>query len=189
MRSRKFLGLLVVQFIVMVTFLSAENTFAQSKKPPFGRKADVAYGKKLWTALEKANLVGHESIRTVPYKGRPPHGAILEAVFAEVMIDGKEIYVIVKKNYGGKGMTKSKVANNGDKYLKWVTVMAQREAGFDAKHKNWFWAKFAPDGKSFDKVPKKGIPLVGKVKGCIACHSTAEGGGMVFLRTAKYLDQ
>ncbi len=140
--------------------------------------------------MEKANLVGAESINTLPYKGRPPHGMILETLYGEVMIDGREIYVIVKKNYGGMGITRSKVANNRDRYIKWVTVMAKRP-GFDPKNKNWFWAKFAPNGKSFDRVPKikMNIPLVGKVKGCIACHSTAEGGGMVFLTTAKYLDR
>ena len=44
--------------------------------PPFGTKADVTYSKNLWAALEKARLVGKNSINTRPYEGQAPHGAI-----------------------------------------------------------------------------------------------------------------
>lgn len=188
MNKRKFFSLLMAQIFGLAALLSAGYATAQAQTP-FGTSRDVAYGKdQLWKALLAAKLVGEESIRTVPYRGIQPHGMILEVLFAEVDIDGQERYVIVKKNYGGPGITRSKVTNEGDKYLKWITVMLKREDGFDPANKNWFWAKFAPGGQSFDKAPN-GLQLVGRVKGCIACHSTAEGANLVFLRTAKYLDK
>ena len=188
MNKNKFFSFLMAQVFVLAALLSAGCAPAQAQKP-FGTKSDVAYGKdQLWKALLAANLVGEESTRPVPYKGTPPHGKFLETLFAEVEINGEERYVIVKMNYGGPGITRSKVVNERDKYLKWITVMVKRENGFDPAHKNWFWAKFAPNGQSFDKAPN-GLQLVGKVKGCIACHSLADGGNYVYLRTAKYLDK
>ncbi len=75
------------------------------------------------------------------------------------------------------------MANDPHKYLKAITVMFKRERGYDADNRNWFWAKFKPDG-SLDKNPK-GVALAGRVmkganKGCIACHKSAPGGDMVF---------
>ena len=47
------------------------------------------------------------------------------------------------------------------KHLGAVTVMFRREAGYDAQNKNWFWAKYLPDG-SLDKNPN-GMQLAGRV--------------------------
>lgn len=74
------------------------------------------------------------------------------------------------------------VANDPEKYLKAVTVMLKRP-GYDAETKDWFWVKYKADG-SIDTNPK-GMKLAGKVakgkpKGCIACHTAAPGGDMVF---------
>ncbi len=51
--------------------------------------------------------------------------------------------------------------------------MFQREEGYDADNRNWFWVKYLPDG-SLDKNPA-GMALAGMVgknadAGCIACH-------------------
>ncbi len=69
------------------------------------------------------------------------------------------------------------------KYLGAVTVMLKRP-GYDPETQDWFWAKYLPDG-SLDKNPA-GMLLAGKVAkgkpaGCIACHSAAPGGDMMFL--------
>ena len=67
------------------------------------------------------------------------------------------------------------VQENGVEHLAAITVMFKREDGYDAENKNWFWAKYLPDG-SLDKNPK-GMQLAGRVAkgnasgGCIACHS------------------
>jgi len=89
----------------------------------------------------------------------------------------------VKTNFGGDGVSVDAVNANPGNYLASVTVMFKR-AGFDPDNNDWFWAKYLPDG-SLDKNPK-GMQLAGRVAkgntqaGCIACHSAAPGGDLVF---------
>ena len=68
--------------------------------------------------------------------------------------------------------------------------MFRREKGYDADNKDWFWAKYKPDG-SLDTNPK-GMQLAGRVakgaaQGCIACHKAAPGGDLVF-NNDRYAD-
>lgn len=149
---------------------------------PFGGPEDTAYADQLWRELVRANLAGRESIMSTPYTGAHPHGAILDTIDGKLTVQGNTGVVIVKRNYGGEGVSKQNVANNPSAYLKAVTVMYKRK-GYDADNQDWFWAKFKPDG-SLDTNPK-GMKLAGRVakgmnKGCIACHSAAPGGDMVF---------
>jgi hypothetical protein len=117
-----------------------------------------------------------------PYTGTHPLGAILDTIDAQVIVDGERNIVIIKRNYGGEGVSKANVANDPNRYLKAVTVMFKR-AGYDADNRDWFWVKYAPGG-SVLKNPK-GMSLAGRVakgmpQGCIACHTGAPGGDMVF---------
>ncbi|MEX2575842.1 MAG: cytochrome P460 family protein [Halofilum sp. (in: g-proteobacteria)] len=150
---------------------------------PFGGPESVDYSQELWTALEEANLAGPDSINSVAYEGQHPHGAVLETLDSTVTVDGHSGDVIVKRNYGGEGVSESKVANNPEEWLAAVTVMFRREEGYDPDNDNWFWAKYLPDG-SLDTNPK-GMELAGRVakgmdQGCIACHQNAPGGDYVF---------
>lgn len=149
---------------------------------PFGGPDDTDYAKDLWNALVNANMVGPNSIMSTPYTGAHPHGAILDTIDGKLDVKGNTAAVIVKRNYGGEGVSKANVANNPSKYLKAVTVMYKRK-GYDADNQDWFWAKYKPDG-SLDSNPK-GVKLAGRVakgmpEGCIACHTAAPGGDMVF---------
>ena len=153
----------------------------------FGTREDQGFAKTLWQTLDRHQLVGARQITHVPYQGRAPHGDILEALTSEITVKGITGEVIVKRNYGGPGVSPSAVANDRERFLGAVTVMFKRERGYDANGKDWFWAKYLPDG-SLDKAPN-GTPLAGRVAGCIACHNTAEGGGMVFTTTKAYLEQ
>ncbi len=150
--------------------------------PPFGGADDVAYAHDLWNAMQRRHLVGPGAIMSAPYTGTHPHGAILDTVDARVQVRSDEGPVIIKRNYRGKDVSKSNVANNPGKYLKAVTVMFKRP-GYDPEDRDWFWVKYAPDG-SILKNPK-GMTLAGRVAkgkpmGCIACHKGAPGGDMVF---------
>ncbi len=149
---------------------------------PFGGPDDVKYAGTLWKALKKANLAGANAIMSTPYKGQAPHGAFLDTIEGTVKVKGTTGAVIVKRNYGGQGVSKQAVANNPGKFLKAVTVMFKRK-GYDADDKDWFWVKYNPDG-TLAKNPK-GMMLAGKVakgkpKGCIACHKAASGGDFVY---------
>ncbi len=105
--------------------------------------------------------------------GEAPHGALLKlycnraaAANPKDMPPGS---VIVKENF------------SKDKKLMAITVM-YRSKGYDPEHNDWWWAKYLPDG-TVAKAPKEkgGMKLVGKVKGCIMCHSDAGGNDFAFL--------
>jgi len=135
----------------------------------FGNDDDVAYGDQLWEQMEKK---GFNSVESNVHVGTEPHGNILEVI--EGKIDGKT--VIVKRNYGAKGLSIEQVKENRSKYLKAVTVMAKRDKGYDDANQNWFWVKYQPDGTYFKKMGM--IPMVGRVAkgkdlGCIKCHSAS----------------
>lgn len=179
MKSMKIGGLA----LALVIALSAST--AQSQMAPFGGDDDVAYAAALWAALEKDRMVGSDAINTFPYEGTEPHGFVLETFYTKATVNGHTGDVIVKRNYGPKNVEIEAVQADRGKHLGAFTVMFRREAGFDADNKDWFWVKYLPDG-SLDKNPK-GMMLAGKVakgakKGCIACHTNAPGGNMVYTK-------
>lgn len=167
-----------ISLLVLAIFVYGCAGYGESKmKAPFGNADDVAYAKKLWTDLSKAGF-NHTPAKL--YVGGPPHGKVREVL--EGKINGQR--VIVKRNYGGKGVSVKSVSGNRSKYLKAVTVMAKREAGYDSDNNDWFWVKYKADG-SLHTNPK-GMLLAGRVakgmdKGCIACHKSASGNDMVFV--------
>lgn len=153
-----------------------------SHAAPFGSEDDVGFAGKIWSALQQAQLVGTGRIVSTPYQGSHPHGAILDTIDSHIKVAGTQGPVIVKNNYGGDGVSKQAVADNPDKYLKAITVMFKRP-GYDPENKDWFWVKYAPNG-SVMLNPKK-MSLAGRVakgmpQGCIACHTAAPGGDLVF---------
>ena len=124
-------------------------------------------------------LVGENSIKVRPFEGNEPHGAIQEVLATTTTIDGHTGRLLVKRNHGGKeDLSVEEVYDNPTKNLVAITIMFKREAGYDEENKDWFWAKYLPDG-TLDKNPK-GMQLAGRVAkgadtGCIACHVAAGG--------------
>ena len=159
---------------------------AEETKPPFSGEANVAYAEALWDALAEANFVGENAIVTYPYEGQAPHGMVLEYLETEFTFEGHTDLLIVKKNYAAEGdfeEAEAAILNNRMEQLDSVTVMFQREEGYDPDHQNWFWAKYQADG-SLATNPK-GMQLAGRVAkgadaGCIACHQAAEGGDYIY---------
>lgn len=160
---------------------------ASAQMAPFGSDDDLAYAALIWEAMQTQNLVGDHAIKSFPYEGTAPHGAMLETFYSQAKIGEHTGALIVKRNYGPAEVEVDQIIADPNKHLGAVTVMFKREDGFDADNQNWFWAKFLPDG-SLDKNPK-GMSLAGKVakgadKGCIACHSGAGGDDYVFTTDA-----
>ena len=119
---------------------------------------------------------------STPYIGQHPHGAILDMIDGFIRVQGDSGVVMVKRNYGGDGVSKTAVADDPGKFLESITVMFKR-SGYDSETRDWFWVKYNPDG-SLAKNPA-GMMLAGKVakgkpKGCIACHMLAPGGDLVY---------
>ncbi len=158
---------------------------AFSAEPPFSGPEDVAFAKTLWLALEDNRLAGPNRLQGMPYKTPPPHGHFVETIDGRIKVGDREDVIIVKKNFGKSGEeTRQEIAENPDKFMTSITVMFKREDGYDADNKNWFWAKYFPDGSLF-KNPK-GMALAGRIakgsdKACIACHVAAPGQDYVFI--------
>ena len=146
---------------------------AAAQDMAFGTEDDAAYAQLLWDVMEAERLVGDNAIMSFPYEGIEPHGMLLETFYTTATVDGHEGTLVVKRNYGPEGVSVDEVLGNPAGHLGAVTVMFQREAGYDDETNNWFWVKYLPDG-SLDKNPK-GMALAGLVgknadAGCIACH-------------------
>lgn len=159
---------------------------ASAQDMMFGTDADAEYAATLWEAMTALKLVGDGAIRAFPYDGVAPHGMMLETFYSEATVGGYTGALIVKRNYGPEGVELDQVLADPGKHLGAVTVMFQREEGYDPDNNDWFWAKYLPDG-SLDKNPK-GMRLAGMVAkgadvGCIACHSGA--GDYIFTTDAK----
>jgi len=137
---------------------------------PIADSGDREFATKLWSALADARMVSDDAIRTRPYRGGEPHGAILDYLEHDVTVAGHTGRAIVKKNYEGPGATVEKIWSDPLPYLRSVTVMFRREAGYDAAHRNWFWAKFGADGV---------VQASGRIGECIACHGRAAGNDYI----------
>ncbi len=170
---------------LMVVGLAAFSHSASAQQPPFGQQDDVAYAETVWQALIAAKLAGPDAIHVRPYEGAEPHGFVLETLDTTMTINGHTGLMVVKRNYGPEGVEVEAVADNPDEHLAAVTIMFKREVGYDPENKNWFWAKYLPDG-TLDKNPK-GLRLAGRVAkgndeaGCIACHKGADGDDYLFI--------
>jgi len=167
---------------VLLTGLGASLLVSIATAAPFGGTKDVAYADNLWQVMLDQRFAGTNAIHGTPYKGMPPHGAILDTIEGEVSVGDNTGILIVKRNYGGEGVNKTAVANDPSKYLKAITVMYKR-SGYDAENKDWFWVKYKPDGSLHTNA--KGMPLAGQIAkgmptGCLSCHLAAPGGDLVF---------
>jgi len=183
---KTFVLLLVAAFSVGLMWLgySMEGPQASAEEkaaPPFGGKEDVAFASKLWEAMK-----GYDTwpLKSDFYAGGAPHGKVLRMYYNVVHVGEAHYHVIIKDNFGGEGVKPEIVAKSPAKYLAAVTVMVQRKPGYDPENNDWFWAKFNPDGSVAPN--DKGMALAGRVakgmpKGCIACHSEAEGKDYLFL--------
>lgn len=172
---------IILSLTILLISLSGHAADKSMMKAPFGNPDDVTYAKALWDKMNKSGL--NKTPATL-YIGGPPHGKVREVL--EGNINGKR--VIVKRNYGGKDVSVKTVTGNRSKYLKAITVMAKREAGYDSDNNDWFWAKYKPNGKLH--ANPKGMLLAGRVAkgmkaGCIACHKSASGSDMVFVHNKE----
>lgn len=167
-------------FVVVLglTLVLSISVFAQGRgrggMAGRGMWAPEASGVALWKHLKAADYTqrwemwpGKDSL----YTGTEPHGALLTtyvnrpALRSIVMREGvmQHPAIIVKENY------------MPDKKLAALTVM-YKVKGYNPEAGDWFWAKYAPDGK---------VEAEGKVAGCINCHAKAKGNDYLFTGKLK----
>ena len=141
---------------------------------PQGNKLPAANGHSLYQYITHTHPYVKWSLwpgTNKYYPGTRPHGALLttyvnQAALKGIQDQGSNLAdgaIIVKENY------------TPDKTLKVVTVI-YKKAGFNSKAKDFFWLKYAPDGK---------ILASGKVPPCIGCHRTAQGSDFLFTNDKK----
>ena len=67
-----------VLFFVGCETTADTKTTSDNSAAPFGGAEDISYANSLWQIMEKNKLVGSNSIKSTPYPGIHPHGAILD---------------------------------------------------------------------------------------------------------------
>jgi len=153
---------------------------------PMGSSADRDDAEHLWAVLKHEKLVGMNMKSSRVYPGSKPHGKFLQTLHKKITVKGHTGMVIVKRNFGGPGVSSKSVKANPEKYLKALTVMFKREVGYDIEDKDWFYAKYKPNGTLFTKskmmmdIALAGRVAKGKDEGCISCHLAAPSGDFVF---------
>jgi hypothetical protein len=164
--------------------------------PAFGLADDVAYAAALWRAMVTARLVGPDERELEPFfGGAKPHGEILELAYQNLEVNGHTGFIVVKKNYDGPSVSEEAVARDRARYLTSITVMFERETGYDPDNQNWFWVKYKPDGGlDTREMGEAEVPLAGRIakgapgeesRGCIYCHSSAGGRDYIFYPRVK----
>ncbi len=167
---------------------------ALAQDAPFGSPGEVEFANQLWQQMAAARLVGRDAIQTTTYEGGTGlHSVTIVTVQGQVEVNGSTGLALVKKNFRTADGTPAAEADvfagtvGGP-----VTVMYQREVGYDPDNQDWFWAVFTPAGDVV--VNPLGMNMAGKIVGggamaeapfnCIACHTAAPGDDMVFLHDA-----
>ncbi|VAW57678.1 hypothetical protein MNBD_GAMMA07-1101 [hydrothermal vent metagenome] len=164
--------------------------------PPLNNSDDILYAQKLWNVMQKNHLVGEQAMLLQPFfGGAKPHGMILEVYSHLLTVANHKGFLVLKRNYNGDGVSVENVSKNRAKYLSSITIMYQREAGYDEDNLNLFWVKYKPDGKLFVKELKgHKLSLAGRLikgnndksnKACLYCHASAGGGDYIFYPDIK----
>lgn len=163
-----------LKIAAMILCFSSFHTMAEKPKALSGKAVDNAYAAKVWQYMVKNKLVGEGRIRSYPFEGSRPHGSIQEVISTEAKIEGEKGKLIVKHNYGAKEeLTPHKVYSDdqADNYVA-LTIMFQREKGYDTTNSDWFWAEYNPDGSI---INYQGVDLTGRSEMCLGCHTPLGG--------------
>lgn len=134
---------------------------------------------ELWSLIQTENYREHWKMwpgKEALYKGTHPHGTLLTTYVNSTGYDA----VVKKENQLPPGTIIVMENYMPDKTLEAITVMYNL-VPFDPEHGNWFWVRYAPDGKPMT-MEKDGetMTLAGKVPDCIECH-TASSSGIQFI--------
>lgn len=165
LRRKIITGILILFPIICVSSETANTS---------GTPTDDAYAAKVWKYMEKNNLIGEDRIRSFPFIGSRPHGSIQEVISTSANIDGHQGKLIVKHNYGSKkNLTPISVyADAQNQNYEALTIMFKREAGYDSKNNDWFWAEYKANGQV---IVYQGKHLSGRSELCLGCHTPLGG--------------
>lgn len=167
--------LLLITLLLSVSIMFFGTVSAQGKPEKAKKKAAVeATGAALWDHLKQVDYTKKWRMwpgKTALYKGTEPHGVLLTTyvngpAYRAIMSKRgmlPDSSIVVKENYS---LEKKLVA---------ITVM-YKVKGYNPQAGDWFWTKYAPDGK---------IEAEGKVDGCIKCHAAKKDNDYIFTGPLK----
>ena len=101
-----------------------------------------------------------------------PHGALVKTYINRTAAGNSAKLphgsIVIKENY------------SPEKKLMAITLM-HRAKGYNPDANDWYWIKYNPDGTTATMDTANGkMAIAGKAKGCIECHSGADGGDYSF---------
>jgi hypothetical protein len=176
-------------FIAVAFILSVLPKLVVSQEEMvFGGEEDIQFAKELWKSMGDYKTW---LIKSKPIPGSRPHGKIVQLYYNIVTVNQMPYHVIVKDNFRGEEATVETVSKERDKYLDTITIMVQREEGYDRDNNNWYWVAYKPNGSVKENgAGVEGVKLAGRVakgmkSGCIACHKTAKGNDYLFTNDKK----
>jgi hypothetical protein len=133
-----------------------------------------ASGAALWEYLQKEDY--QKNWKMWPgtkafYPGKSPHGALLTTYVNHIALRA----IQEKKGKLPDGSIVAKENYSADKKYLALTVM-YKVKGFNPPADDWYWAKYAPDGK---------IEGEGKIEGCINCHGKKRSNDFIWTAPLK----
>ncbi|MCJ8321317.1 MAG: hypothetical protein MJK12_16885 [Colwellia sp.] len=163
-----------LKIAAIILFVFPFHTMAEKTEASSGKAVDNEYAAKVWQYMVINKLEGDGRIRSYPFVGSRPHGSIQEVISTEAIIEGEKGKLIVKHNYGAKEeLTPHKVYSDEQaKNYVALTIMFQREKGYDTNNSDWFWAEYNPDGSI---INYQGVDLSGRSEMCLGCHTPLGG--------------
>lgn len=165
-----------IVLLICCTFLFYGLVLAEGKKSKAVKKpvSVEASGKALWDYLVKNDYTKKWKMwpgKKALYKGTEPHGALLTTYVNDTALKG----IKSKKGVLPNGSIVAKENYSPDKKLMAITVM-YKVKGYNPEAGDWFWVKYAPDGK---------IAGEGKMDMCINCHSKKKENDYLFTGSLK----
>ena len=175
----RVVGMLLLTIALLLTTRGAISQSGTRQLSSSGPKAMTAseFQKRFWAYLTASRSAYRHWERFPDSEksttGKFPHGSFVR-IFANRRTVRNPLTppngaIIVQENYAVDKKT-----------LMSISVM-YRAAGYDAKHGDWYWTQYLPDGSLARGSPQAGhLPIAGRTASCIKCHSTAQGSDLLF---------
>ena len=149
---------------------------AQPKKPEPKKEGSMptASGTALGDYLQKENYQKNWKMwpGTGAFSpGKSPHGALINIYVNDIVLQA----VQGKKGKLPDGSVVAKENYSADKKYLALTVMYKIK-GYNPGADDWYWAKYAPDGK---------VEGEGKIEGCINCHGKKRNNDYIWTAPLK----
>lgn len=174
--SRKLLS---VTAALTIATIGISVTLAQSGTRGTPPEHKESFDQRLWKYL---NGVCYQQWSPAGDDGdfrqsEAPHGALVKTYMNRTAAGSPKTLphgsMIIKENF------------SPEKKLMAITLM-YKSKGYNPEAGDWYWVKYMPDGKvAAMDTPRGKMAIAGKAKGCIECHSGADGDDFAFFNDLK----